>query len=192
MRITMFDLQFSFLILTGCILRSSQLQSIPIDWQSSANISSSGFQFSPVNEQALLMFEVTVNSLISCFATCFSSAPCCIFDFDGQSHRCRIFQGNITTMGSIVASSSSQSRVGTIELGSQQFVNHGQPCPLCHRSRYLTCMNSTCQCPTHTFFDGTICQSQKLLGAGCIHNIECRLDLNYACLSSQQCGGKYC
>jgi hypothetical protein len=95
-------------------------------------------------------------------------------------------------MGSIITSSSSLSRVGTIDLYPEQFTDHGQPCSFCQESRYLTCINSTCQCLTHTFFDGSICQSQKLLGANCTNNIECRLDLNYTCLSNQQCGGKYC
>ena len=94
-------------------------------------------------------------------------------------------------MGSIIASSSSQSRVGSIKVRSEQFIYRGQPCSFCQGSRYLTCMNNTCQCPAHTFFDGTLCQSQKLLGADCNNNTECRLDQNYTCLPRQQCGRKY-
>ncbi|CAF1200711.1 unnamed protein product [Rotaria sordida] len=188
MQIIKSNFHFSFLILIGCILRPSQHQSISSDWQSSANLSSKGFEFSPIDEQALLLFDIIAKSLISCVKICHSTVPCYIFDFDDQSHRCRIFEGNITTMGSIVASSSSQSRVGSIKLYPEQFTNLGQSCSFCQRSKYLTCINNTCLCPAHTYFNGLICQSQKLLGANCTIDGECRLDLNYICLPRQQCG----
>jgi hypothetical protein len=187
----MFDLRYSFLIFAGCIVIPSQLQSIPIDWQSSTNLSSSGFEFSPIQQQTLFLFEITIHSIISCAATCDSNAQCRIFDYDGQSHRCRIFQGDIATMGSIIASSSSQSRVGSIKFGPEQFVNYGRPCSFCLNNRYLTCINATCQCQLLTYFDGSICQSQKLLGADCNNSVECRSDLNYTCLPRMQCGRKY-
>jgi hypothetical protein len=138
-----------------------------------------------------LLADTTAESVSSCAQLCHSTAPCRIFDLDDQSHRCRIFEGNIATMGSIVASSSSQSYVGSIQLNADQFVYHGQPCSSCPGSRYLTCVNSTCQCQPHTYFDGSICQSQTLLGSGCSNNTECRSDLNYTCLPRQQCGRKY-
>jgi len=191
MHVIMFDLQFSFLVLIGYILIPAEFQSIPVGWQSSTNLSSIGFEFSPVNIQALLLSITTVNSLFACTQLCHSTACCRIFDFDGQSKRCRIFEGNITTMGSIVASSSSQSRVGSIQIHPNQFATHGQPCSFCLGSRYLTCMNGTCQCEPHTYFDGSICESQKLLGDDCSNSTECRTDLNYTCLSRMQCGRKY-
>jgi hypothetical protein len=180
----------NLLILVWCMLVPVQLQSIPLDWQSTANISSAGLEFSPINEAAQLLFEVTSKSIISCAQTCQSTAYCRIFDYDNQSHRCRIFQGNIATMGSLITSTSPQSRVGSIKLNPQQFVNQGQPCSFCLGSKYLTCINDTCQCQPYTYFDGSICQSQKLLGAECRNNTECRSDLNYTCLSRQQCGRK--
>jgi hypothetical protein len=45
--------------------------------------------------------------------------------------------------------------------------------------------------PPDTFFNGSSCQSQKLLGADCNNSAECRADLNYTCLSRMQCGRKY-
>lgn len=187
----MFHLRFYFLILIECIIIPSKIESIPVEWQSSTNLSSSGFQFSSVDEQALLLSINTANSMFSCTRLCHSNGRCRIFDYDGQSHSCRLFEGNITTMGSIVASSSSQSRVGSIKLHPDQFVNRGLACSFCQGSRYLTCTNNTCQCQPHTYFDGSICQSQKLLGGDCGNTTECRSDLNYTCLSRQQCGRKY-
>jgi hypothetical protein len=190
MSIYIFDLRLSFIILIGYMLTPSQFQSIPVSWESSTNLSSSGFQFSPVDEQALLLFGITTNSLISCTRMCHSTGCCRIFDYDGQSDWCRLFEGDIVTMGSIIASSSSQSRVGSIKFNPVQFVNHGQSCSFCQGSRYLTCLNGTCQCQPHTFFNGSICQSQKLLGSDCNNSIECRSDLNYTCLPRKQCGRK--
>ena len=95
-------------------------------------------------------------------------------------------------MGSIIVSSFNKSRVGSIKLNSNHFTNRGQSCSLCQGSRYLTCINGTCQCPTHTYFDGSICQSQKLIGGNCNNSMECRTDLNYTCLPRMQCGRKYC
>jgi len=173
------------------MLIPSIIESIPVGWQSSTNLSSNGLEFSPVDQQALLLSINTANSIFSCTRLCHSNGRCRIFDFDGQSYRCRLFEGNITTMGSIVASSSSQSRVGSIQIRPDQFTNHGQSCSFCQGNRYLTCLNGTCQCPTNTYFDGSICESQKLLGIDCGNTTECRNDLNYTCLSRMQCGRKY-
>ncbi|CAF3674483.1 unnamed protein product, partial [Adineta steineri] len=131
---------------------------------------------------------INTKSLFSCAQTCHSNGNCRIFDFDDQSLLCRLFQGNIITMGSIVPSSSSQSRVGSRKYNAEQFINHGQSCSLCEGSRYMRCINNTCHCEIHTYFDGTICQSQKLLGDVCMNSTECRSDLNYTCLPRQQCG----
>jgi hypothetical protein len=191
MHIIMFNLRFSILIFIGCILILSESQNIPISWQSSTDLSSNGFEFSPVNQQALLLSITTANSIFSCTRLCHSTIQCRIFDFDSQSSRCRLFEGNLTTMGSIIVSSSSQSRVGSIKILPAQFVNYGQGCSSCQGSRYLTCMNGSCQCPIHTYFDGSICESQKLLGDNCGNNTECRSDLNYTCVSQMQCGRKY-
>jgi hypothetical protein len=188
----MFDFYFRSIFLISYVFVPLQPQSIPLGWQSVTVFSSSGFEFSPVDTQALLLYTGTANSKLACAQNCHSNALCRILDFDNQSGRCRIFQGDVVTMGSIVASSSSQSYVGYIQLDYEQFVYHGQPCSFCEGSRYLTCINSTCQCQPNTFFDGSICCSQKLLGTACINETECRMDLNFTCLPRQQCGRKYC
>ncbi|CAF1470135.1 unnamed protein product, partial [Adineta steineri] len=98
-------------------------QSISIGWQSSMNLSPPGFQFLPINYQALFLSQTNIKSFISCAQTCHSNSNCRIFDFDDQSLLCRLFEGNIITMGSIVASSSAQSRVGSKIYYAEQFNN---------------------------------------------------------------------
>lgn len=94
------------------ILISSDVKSSLIDWQSSTNLSNIGFRFVPVNYQALILTESTSKSLFTCAQTCHSTSRCRIFDYDDQSQWCRLFEGDIATMGSICNSSSSQMRVG--------------------------------------------------------------------------------
>ena len=179
------------IFLMSYVFAPLQPQSISLGWQSLMVWSDSGFEFSPVDIQALLVSESTADSKVTCAQSCHSNTFCRVFDFDEQSDRCRIFQGDVVTMGSIAASSSFHSSVGYIELYSEQFAYQGQPCFLCEGSRYLTCINSICQCQPQTFFDGSICRSQKLLGSACINATECRMDLNYTCLPRQQCGREY-
>ena len=183
--------RISVVYIGAYILALSQSQSIPCDWQSSTNLSSNGLEFSPVNQQALLLLTTTLNSMFTCAELCHSTVQCRILDFDAQSHRCRLFEGNIRTMGSLVLSSSAQSRVGSRKLSSEYYLTYAQACSSCQGSRYLTCRNSTCRCPVHTYFDGVICQSQKLLGDDCGNSTGCRADLNYTCLPRMQCGRIY-
>ena len=177
-------------VLIFVLLRSPSLRAIPIDWQSSMNLSSPGFLFSPVNLSALFLLSNTLPSLISCALLCHSNGQCRIFDYDPQSRQCRLFQGNAATMGSLILSPSLQSRVGSMKIDASQFVSFGQACSSCVGSRYLGCVSNTCQCPMNTYFDGSICRSQKLMDAQCGNNSECRSDLNYTCQLSMKCGGK--
>ena len=187
----MFAFYFRSIFLFLYVFVPLQPQNISFGCQSLTVLFDLGFEFSPDDMLALLMYESTANSKLACVRECHSNGLCRIFDFDGQSGRCRIFEGDVLTMGSIVASSSPQSYVGYIEVGPEQFAYQGHPCSFCEGSRYLTCIESICQCQPHTFFDGSICRSQKLLGSTCTNEMECRVDLNYTCLPRQQCGRKY-
>ncbi|KAG0421082.1 hypothetical protein DMUE_6314 [Dictyocoela muelleri] len=109
------------------------VQTISIDRQSSTSLSALGFLFSPVDQRALFLFEIAVRSIISCTAKCHS---------DGRR---RLFEGDITTMGQIVSFSSSQSRVGSIQLRPDQFIAHGRSCSFCQESRYVRCVNDSYQ-----------------------------------------------
>jgi hypothetical protein len=172
-------------------LTLSRCQSISIDWQSVTNVSAAGLMFSPVDEQALFLMEASARSSMRCALLCHSTPTCRIFDFDDQSRRCRIFEGDIGTMGCLVSSISPQSRVGSLKYSAAYFAHRGQPCSFCEHSRYLTCVSGTCQCYPHSFFDGSLCQSQKLMGAACNTTAECRTDLNYTCPPSMTCARKY-
>lgn len=166
-----------------------QAQCISWYWQSSTTVSTSGLGFSPFDHEALFLSEMNVTSILSCTRRCHSQRQCRIFDYDSQSTRCRLFQGDAVTMGQLVFSTPS-SRVGTIRITSDQFINIGQPCSMCVDNRYVICTNGTCQCPVNTMFDGSICRAQKVSGQSCQNGSECRSDLNYTCLYNLQCGGK--
>ena len=166
-------------------------QSISMGWQSSTLISDNGLEFVPIDEESIFLFEINVDSISSCGHQCHSNVHCRIFNYNDEDHRCRLFQGDITLMGSIVSSSSSHSYVGSIQLRSEHFIDRGRSCSYCENSRYLTCINNTCQCQSNTFFNGYLCQSKNLLGFKCANETECRLDRNYTCLPRKQCGRKY-
>ncbi|CAF1246816.1 unnamed protein product [Rotaria sordida] len=156
--------QHHFELDNGSILvwKRPESQSISIGWQSSTVLSTSGYEFAPIDEQALFLLETNIDSITSCAQLCHSMSLCRIFDYDDQSHRCRIFEGDITTMGTVIISSSSHSYVGIIELSPEHFANQGRPCLFCENSRYLTCINSTCQCQPNTYFNGLMCQTTSL------------------------------
>lgn len=78
-----------------------------------------------------------------------------------------------------------------LRLVLDQFTNLDQPCLMCLNNRYMACVNETCQCPVNTYFDGNICQAQRLSAQLCRNASECRSDLNYTCLPRMQCGRKY-
>src|SRR5437660_1481088 len=139
----MFYINICLIILISSMLVPSQLQSISIGWQSIVILSSSGYEFSPNDNEALFLFEINADSLRICLQICHKTALCRTIDFDDQSHRCRIFQGDSDTTGLIISSSLSQSHVASIQLNSNQFINIGQPCSFCEGSRYLRCLNST-------------------------------------------------
>ena len=147
--------------------------------------------FSPIDLPDLLLSTNTLPSLLFCVRLCHSTVQCRIFDYDPSSRQCRLFEGDIATMGSIIPSAAStQSLVGSMKIDGSQFVSHGQGCSSCVGSRYLECVNNTCQCPTKTFFDGSICRSEQLAGDPCLDSSECRGDLNYTCQLNMTCGGK--
>jgi hypothetical protein len=179
------------LLFIECNLVTVHAQSNSIGWQCFLSLSDLGMNFSPTDVQAILLSDINVDSIEVCAETCHTNIFCRIFDFDGQSNSCRLFESDAQTMGSIIASSSTLSRVGLMELISQQFSNKGRSCSYCEYSRYLTCINSTCQCPSRTYFDRSICHSQNLIGGQCINETDCRIDLNLTCLPRQQCGGKF-
>lgn len=151
-----------------------------------------GTFFQPKYEQAILISQILTNSRFHCIYLCQSDINCRIFDYGPLSRRCRLFEGELETMGDVVFDARRpQSIVGKIRLDSKHFDAYGQPCSSCQQSRYLSCVNGSCQCSPRTYFDGSICKSQKLLGSRCIAPRECRQDLSHTCLPREQCGRKF-
>ncbi|CAF0748193.1 unnamed protein product [Adineta steineri] len=164
------------------------LQSTSSNRQSFINLSQLGLEFIPINENLLLLVDINADSIIICSKICFSNTYCQTFNFNIQSKRCRLYEGDIDNTGSVIISQSIQLVVGTIKLTTDDFIDYGRPCSFCENKPYLVCMNSTCQCQSHSFYNGSICQSQKFLGGSCTNDIQCRNDVNLTCLSTMQCG----
>jgi len=158
----------------------------PIDsvYQSTLQFTSIGLQYQPNNNLQLISTK-SIKTKLLCSAQCNQLTTCRIFDYDTVSKRCRLFEGDLTT-GSIISSSSSTSVVGTVQISSNLYSSvYNQSCQLCHQNRYETCCTntSTCQCPGHTYWNGSVCALQLFVNATCGQSNACRSDLNLSCLS---------
>jgi hypothetical protein len=102
-----------------------------------------------------------------------------------------LFEGDSTT-GSIISSSSSTSVVGTVRISSTLYSSiYNQPCQACQQNRYEVCSTntSTCQCPSHTYWNGSVCALQLFENEICGQLNSCRSDLNLSCLTD--CYGSF-
>ena len=184
----MFCSRLNYLLLCW-IIDMIHAQSQNTAWQFFILMSNAGMEFSPIDLQNLLLAQSSINSVRLCTGACHQNARCRTFDFDSRSLRCRLFEDDVDATGTIVVSNSSFSRVGSVELVPYLFASRGQPCSACTGSRYLTCMNNTCECPLNTYFDDSACRSAQYdLGAPCQDNTWCRDGLNFTCLPRKQCG----
>ena len=170
------------------IIMTISIKTIANGSQSYFTVSDNGWEFAPFDENALLLYETNSDSIPSCASECHTLRICRIFNFDGETKHCRLYEGEIDTTGFIVASASRQSVYGSIELVSQDFVDYGLSYSSCEDSRFLTYIDSICQCQLHTYFDGSICRSQKLEYGFCNDYTECRQDLGLTCQVDMQCG----
>jgi len=161
-------------------------------------MSSQRSQYSPIVTSAQFISSSIVNSFKLCAMACNENTLCRILDFGAiVSQQCRLFEGDVGTLGTIISSSMPGSMVGIIQIIPSLFTQYGQPCSsVCSESRYLTCgSNFTCECMPHTYWNSSagICLPQSpILGAPCEQGINmCREDLNYTCLQFNQCGRKF-
>mgnify|MGYP001045225520 FL=1 len=173
------------------LIKSIKSQSISVGWQSTIEFSDIGMEYSPINKEILILNEIITDSLIICAQHCHSASSCHIFVYDSQSKYCRTYNGDANYTGLIVPSLSSESIVGFIELFPEQFTYRGSPCSFCQGSRYLQCVDSTCQCPPNTFYDGSICRSQRFLDGECFDDSHCRDDFHLTCSPMQTCTRKH-
>lgn len=173
------------------LMLAYQGENLDTSFNSQWTLSSPGFIFKPKDESLLFISQTLTESRLKCIYSCHSTTRCRIFEYDISSGRCRLFEGDLQTMDELAVDASyPQSIVGYIELDLKWFDAYGQSCTACQQSRYLSCVNDRCQCPSRTYFDGSVCRSQKLLGSRCIDSKECRQDLNHTCLPREQCGRK--
>ena len=168
-----------------------QLYILVVNGQLFVELSNMGFQFSPNDEEAVRLLERNANTIAQCAQICHWHALCRTFNFDSQSKRCRLYENDIDETDSVVLTTSVQTVVGSIQMREEDFSNRGLACSACENSRYLVCIGSTCQCQPHTFFNGSVCRSQKTTGGSCTNDLHCRHDLNLTCLSNMQCGCEY-
>ena len=158
--------------------------------QSYIRIGNSGTEFFSNDDGMFLLDTMLLSSYRECLYTCHQNQLCRVFDYDSLSHRCRLFEGDLTTTGLIGLSNSFTSLASQIELIPMLFSAYACPCSDCSESRYLRCVNSTCSCREHTYWTGSICASQTLYAKKCTNSDQCRSSLNLTCLQFFQCGRK--
>ena len=166
-------------------------------FKSTFSLSTPGSRFIPVDQEAQLLSTAWMKSFAACSRACNTLNQCHTFDFGvSQPNECRLFEGDVSTFGSIGPSASPTSRVGTIKRSSNLYARFNQSCSVgCAQDRYLVCgPNSTCQCTPHTYWDSSasMCLPQSpVLGCSCESNKDvCRSDRNLSCLQFYQCGRK--
>ncbi|CAF0855149.1 unnamed protein product [Adineta ricciae] len=158
---------------------------LPINaiYQSRLTISSAGYEFQP-RYSIQLLTSTTTPTIADCSLLCNQLLSCRILDFDSLSERCRLFEADTITAGSIIVSSSSTSQVGTVHISSDLYVLiHNRSCNLCQEYRYETCAENTniCQCPRNSYWNGSVCALQLLENDTCVQRDACRSDLNLTC-----------
>ena len=120
---------------------------------------------------------------------CNFNIQCRTFEYDSYSADCHLFEGSLNT-GSLI-SSYSTSRIGSVLLYSDFYANFGQPCSECTQNRYLSCTNTTCQCPPHFFWNGVVCENQHYDGGPCNGSHWCRPDpFELVCSVANICASK--
>ncbi|CAF3362994.1 unnamed protein product [Rotaria socialis] len=152
-------------------------------YSSTLSLSLQGHEFQP-QYGVQLIFNTTTQSLLLCAATCSQNPSCRIFDYDSSSHRCRLFEADLTN-GAIIAVASQTSIVGSVILSASLYASmYNQSCSACQENRYQTCSSttSTCQCPGNSYWNGSMCPLQLFENATCSQIDACRSDLNLSCI----------
>ncbi|CAF1389711.1 unnamed protein product [Rotaria magnacalcarata] len=123
-------------------------------------------------------------SVLLCAAICTQNPSSRLFDYDSSSHRCRLFEADLTN-GAIIAVGSQMSIVGSVILSASLYASmYNQSCSACQENRYQTCSSTTnaCQCPGNSYWNGSMCPLTLFQNVAC-HQIDaCRSDLNLSCI----------
>ena len=150
-----------------------------------------GNKFAATNALELLSTFPNVRTVIRCAMLCYHNSLCRTFDFDSSSKECRLFEGSVDT-GSLLPNFPS-SVVGWINLKPSAFSLHNASNDRCVDNRFLDSDTSSgrCECPIHTFWNGSMCLNQRFINGNCTNNNWCRIDLWMNC-TSMKCVGKTC
>ena len=188
----------SFIYQWCCFLTTVHLMHSQHIFTARIKLSDSGKQYVPVLISAQLISAILTDTVKKCTMLCTNNPLCRIFDYGvSATQQCRLFEGDLNTLGQITSSPSPLSTVGIIQFTPDLFAEYGGPCSSsCSQSRYLQCgSNFTCQCMPHTYWNpstSTCVPQLPILGASCQQNRSmCRTDLNYTCLQFNQCGREF-
>ena len=154
-------------------------------------ITKPGNRFQPADSVELLSVSSNVRSTMSCAILCYQDSLCRTFDFDSNSKQCRLFEGSFDT-GSHQPNFSS-TVIGWIKINPSMFDLYNATSDQCANSRFLDSagLSRRCDCPIHTFWNGSMCLNQRFRGDFCLDNNWCRIDLSIHCvLSVSVCNGK--
>lgn len=153
------------------------------DWISQTRVRSAGTNFIPANPVELLGTDSSVSSTFQCARQCHTNVNCRTFVFDRP--QCRLYE-TLSSIGSIVASPSATSVVGTIDYSNLNLTAmYNQSYAACFANRYLVYRNGRCQCPLGTYWDGQgQCLNQLFPDSSLVCNGDdwCRQDMNLSCL----------
>jgi hypothetical protein len=118
-----------------------------------------GFECQPHSSTDQLTIFTDVRSDIFCASNCNLQPLCRYFDYDTSTMVCRIFKD-----GSIVASTSFTSRVGSVRYTSDLYSSYGQLCTWNNSeiNRYLVCnIANKCQCPADLVWNTQMCVGES-------------------------------
>ena len=167
------------IIMIASVMAIPSVQSI---FASQMKLSPRGNEFHGRNSLDLIG-STNTPKLLRCAGLCNINRACRTFDYDFSSGRCRLFESDLTA-GSIVPSTSPASIVGSVYLSPALFLPvYNQPCQTCEENRYVLCPSNTaaCQCPSHTYWNGSMCLLQLIGNSTCSQADACRMDLNLTC-----------
>jgi hypothetical protein len=174
------------IILLSVYLPSNQQQNLA--FQSFIQLTPFGTKFQPRNSIELLDTYTNIRSLLQCSMPCNQNRQCRTFDYDQSTLICRLFEGEFSTGTILYNSTSLTSRIGAIIYNTtiipDLYSSYNRTCNQCStdENRYLQCINGTCQCPIHTYWNSQICSNQLYNGSNCSSwTLSCRQDLNLTC-----------
>jgi hypothetical protein len=154
-------------------------------------LSQAGSQFKPANPVELLGAYTNVRAIIPCATLCYRNSLCRTFDFDSSSQQCRLFEGSVDT-GTLLPNFPS-TVVGWINMTPSLFNLYNVSNDQCVDDRFLDSqtVSGLCECPIHTFWNGSMCLNQGFANDTCENNDWCRADLWINCTLGK-CVGKTC